>query len=118
MQTHTLTKSLVDKVKTRWLDLWHQKLADGADAHCQMWYQAIMEVLERAGFDLVSAELRAEEESIRLAGLDEDYIDALVEVTGATVAEPMLLVTSSAYQRAKACRIVRAYQQETKETSQ
>ena len=107
-----LPKYIVDKVKTRWLDLWHNKLADGADAHCQMWYQAIRETLERAGWEFVSHELRSEERALSDTGLSHDYITALVDLTGADASNPMQLVTASPEQRMQACKVVRAYQNE------
>lgn len=110
MSTHTLSKSLIDQVKIRWLDLWHAKLADGADAHCQMWYQAIMETIERAGFQILSADLLAQEKSIRLDDMGAEYVQALIDITGASESDAVALFTATPEQRLKACKVVRAYQ--------
>lgn len=113
--TIKLSKSLVDLIKTRWLDIWHSKLTDGADAHVAMWVEAVTDVLSKSGYDLLTPELLAAEKSISAAGLEHEYFDALMSLTHATPDNPMALMAATSSERMKAIDMVRAHKETTKQ---
>lgn len=76
----------------------------------EIWLQEILALFKRRGDDLLTKELLDEESKIFELGLQHDYVDALVEVTGATLSNTALLVTATSSQRIQACKMVRAYQ--------
>ena len=103
------SRKTIERVKTRWLELWNEKLADGGSAHAEMWFQAVTDVLIQDGYDIVPASVRLDEAAISANGMEDEYMDALVSVTRASLNNQMALATATAEQRAKAVAVVRAH---------
>jgi hypothetical protein len=83
-----------------------------------MWFQAIVETVERAGWQIVTVELLASEAALVAEGLQEDYIDALIGITRATEDNGMALVTASPADRARAVAVVRLHQKASSQVTQ
>ncbi len=106
----TLTRDEFVKLKDIWLQRWNERFSDeDANHNASLWFSSVMDLLFHRGDDVVQAALVKEERALQAAGLEQDYVDALITVTGASPNKLMELVTATSWQRAKAVEIVKAH---------
>jgi len=114
MRRPNIDEKLVHLVRDRWLSLWNDRSPDGVQETAALWTKAVIDSILKSGADIISKELLIAEQGLHERGLGADYVDALVTVTDASLADTFLLVTATGAQRAHAVQIVLAYEADQK----